>query len=229
MVRPEGHVTTSSSRRPKRGEPGKAARVRDLATELAEIGRDFYHRGWVLGTSGNFSALVSSHPLRLAITATGLDKGTLIPAHVVEIDEATRVIRGKGQPSNESRIHIAIVRARGAGAVLHTHSLWSTIASEALSPGGGVSLEGFEMLKGLEGVRTHEHREWLPIVENSQDTARMAQAVEAILKDHPAAHGFLIKRHGLYTWGQDLAEAKRHVEILEFLLEVVGRVRTQAC
>jgi methylthioribulose-1-phosphate dehydratase len=85
------------------------------------------------------------------------------------------------------------------------------------------------MLKGLEGVRTHEHREWLPILENSQDTARMAQAVEATLKEHPTAHGFLIKRHGLYTWGQDPAEAKRHVEILEFLLEVLGRVRTPAC
>ncbi len=229
MARPEGHVTTGSSRGAKRREPSEAARFRELATELPKIGRDFYHRGWVLGTSGNFSALVSSRPLRLAITATGLDKSTLIPAHVLEIDEGARVVRGKGQPSNESRIHLAVVRARGAGAVLHTHSLWSTIVSEALSPGGGVSLEGFEMLKGLEGVRTHEHREWLPILENFQDTARMAQAVEATLKEHPTAHGFLIKRHGLYTWGQDLAEAKRHVEILEFLLEVLGRVRTRAC
>ena len=82
------------------------------------------------------------------------------------------------------------------------------------------------VLKGLEGVRTHEHREWLPILENCQDTARLAQTVEAALKQHPAVHGFLLRRHGLYAWGQHLAETKRHVEILEFLLEVLGRSRT---
>jgi len=92
-----------------------------------------------------------------------------------------------------------------------------------------VSLEGFEMLKGLEGVRTHEHREWLPILQNCQDSARLVQMVEATLKQNPAAHGLLLRRHGLYTWGQSVAEAKRHVEILEFLLEVIGRTRTAGC
>ena len=79
------------------------------------------------------------------------------------------------------------------------------------------------MLKGLEGVRTHEHREWLPIVENDQDMARLSGVVRDVLEQHPEAHGFLLRRHGLYTWGNDLPEAVRHVEILEFLLEVVGR------
>ena len=78
------------------------------------------------------------------------------------------------------------------------------------------------MLKGLEGVRTHEHREWLPIVENDQDMARLSVVVRGVLEDHPEAHGFLLRRHGLYTWGNDLPQAVRHVEILEFLLEVVG-------
>ena len=183
----------------------------------------------MLGTSGNLSAVVSRQPLRLAITATGLDKGTLIPAHFLEMDEAAQVLRGNGRPSNESRLHLAVVRARGAGAVLHTHSVWSTIISDAFARDGGVSLEGFEMLKGLEGVRTHEHREWLPILENSQDMVQLAQTTETALKQHPTARGFLLRRHGLYAWGQNLAEAKRHVEIVEFLLEVVGRSRTAGC
>lgn len=182
----------------------------------------------MLGTSGNLSAVVSRQPLRLAITPTGLDKGTLTPAHFLEMDEEARVVRGKGQPSSESRLHLAVVRARGAGAVLHTHSVWSTIISDAFAPDGGVGLEGFEMLKGLEAVHTHEHREWLPILENCQDMARLAQMVEAVLKQHPTARGFLLRRHGLYAWGQSPAEAKRHVEILEFLLEVVGRSRAAA-
>jgi methylthioribulose-1-phosphate dehydratase len=81
------------------------------------------------------------------------------------------------------------------------------------------------MLKGLEGVATHEHYEWLPILENTQDWAAAAPQVEATLTQQPTAHGFLIRRHGLYTWGRDLAEAKRQVETLEFLFEVIGRKR----
>jgi methylthioribulose-1-phosphate dehydratase len=82
------------------------------------------------------------------------------------------------------------------------------------------------MLKGLEGVTTHEHSEWLPILENSQDMRALADSVADTLRQHHDAHGFLLRRHGLYTWGNDLAQAKRHVEILEFLLEVVGRANS---
>ena len=86
-----------------------------------------------------------------------------------------------------------------------------------------MTIEGFEMLKGLEGVGTHEHKEWLPILDNSQEYDTLSQTVEEVLKQNPLAHGFLLRRHGLYTWGVDLAGAKRHVEIFEFLLEVMGR------
>jgi methylthioribulose-1-phosphate dehydratase len=117
------------------------------------------------------------------------------------------------------------VRARGAGAVLHTHSVWSTLLSEAFAAEGRLVIEGFEMLKGLAGVRTHEHRELLPVIDNSQDMDALSRSLEAALERHPAAHGVLLRRHGLYTWGRDLAEARRHVEIFEFLLEVIGRTR----
>jgi methylthioribulose-1-phosphate dehydratase len=85
-------------------------------------------------------------------------------------------------------------------------------------------IEGFEMLKGLEGVKNHEHREWLPIIENSQDMPALAASVSRTLKEYPDSHGFLLKQHGLYTWGASLDQAKRHVEILEFLLETIGRL-----
>jgi methylthioribulose-1-phosphate dehydratase len=195
-----------------------------LAAQLAEIGRDCYARGWALGTSGNFSAVVNRDPLRLAITTSGVDKGTLTVGQIVEIDEHGTVVAGSGRPSAEASLHLAIARARGAGAVLHTHSIWSTILSDAAKE-DGVALEGYEMLKGLDGVDTHEHREWLPILDNTQDWAAEVPQVEAILTQHPDAHGFLIRRHGLYTWGRDLAGARRQVEILEFLFEVMGRKR----
>jgi len=196
----------------------------ELAAQLAEIGRQCYARGWALGTSGNFSAVVNRDPLRLAITTSGVDKGTLSVGEIVEINEHGTVVAGSGQPSAEASLHLAIARARGAGAVLHTHSIWSTILSDAATE-DGLAIEGYEMLKGLDGVGTHEHREWLPILDNTQDWAAAVPQVEAILAEQPAAHGFLVRGHGLYTWGRDLAGAKRHVEILEFLFEAMGRKR----
>jgi len=198
----------------------------EIALSLAEIGRNFYARGWALGTSGNFSAAVNRDPLRLAMSPSGVDKGQLRAEQILLIDENSNILSGHpGKPSDESPLHIRVVMQRGAGAVLHTHSIWSTILSDVYAAEGGLTIEGYEMLKGLEGIKTHEHRAWLPVIENSQDMTALSENVSELLKDNGDAHGFLLRRHGLYTWGKDLAQAKRHVEILEFLLEALSRTR----
>ena len=228
--------------------------VSEIIGGLVSVARGFYARGWLMGTSGNLSAVVETEPLRLAITASGVDKGDLRSQQVLIVDDELRVLKGgrnapgfmsgpsesesktrgasnrstssksaKNKPSDESLLHVRIVKERGAGAVLHTHSIWNTIFSDLHASEGGARIEGYEMLKGLAGVRTHDHSEWLPIVENSQDMPALADKISKTLKEHKFAHGFLIRRHGLYTWGEDLMQAKRHVEILEFLLETMGR------
>ncbi len=196
---------------------------RQLANALAQMGRAFYARGWSLGTSGNFSAVLQHEPVRLLITASGLDKAALNAQHFLEIDGECNVLRGSRKPSAEALLHLTVARVHGAGAILHTHSVWSTLLSDLHAAEGGLAISGYEMLKGLEGVKTHEHREWLPIVENSQDIPALAAGIEAALLNHRESHGFLLRGHGLYTWGDDVAQAGRHVEILEFLLEVLGR------
>jgi methylthioribulose-1-phosphate dehydratase len=196
----------------------------EIAISLAAIARGFHARGWLLGTSGNLSAVVQREPLQLAMSPSGVDKGELTPEQLLSIDENARVVSGHSdKPSDESLLHLRIVKERGAGAVLHTHSIWNTILSDLYAAEGGVAIEGYEMLKGLQGVRTHEHSEWLPIIENSQDMPALAQSIAQTLDKHKAAHGFLLRRHGLYSWGETLTEAKRHIEILEFLLETMGR------
>src|SRR5579862_6707183 len=164
---------------------------------LVRLGRDFYGRGWVLGTSGNFSAVVERQPLRLAITSSSVDKGRLTPEQILEIDENGRILSGGGQgkPSAETLLHLAIVANLQAGAVLHTHSVWSTILSDYHIGSGGFFIEGYEMLKGLDGVVTHEHREWLPILENSQNMEALAAETKRTLNENPHIHGFLIRRH----------------------------------
>jgi methylthioribulose-1-phosphate dehydratase len=196
----------------------------EIAGELAAIGRRFYERNWVLGTSGNFSAVVSTEPWRLAITASAAHKGMLTTGDILEVDQTGRVVGSRpGRPSAETRLHLEIVKRRGAGAVLHTHSVWSTILSGRHLRDQHLVIEGYEMLKGLDGVTTHEHRELVPILQNDQDMSRLALAMNRTLESTPGAHALLIGRHGLYTWGRTTADAERHVEILEFLLEALGR------
>ena len=199
------------------------ASLSELAPLLAATGRALHARGWALGSSGNFSAVVRREPLVLAISRSGVDKGRLSPEDFLEVDREGRPLAAGGRPSDETVVHLAVAEERGAGAVLHTHSVWSTLVSETAGDAGGLELSGYEMLKGLADVTTHEHREWVPVLDNTQDYRRMKCEVEAALARHPRAHGLLLRGHGLYTWGRDLEEAQRHVEVLEFLLEVEGR------
>jgi methylthioribulose-1-phosphate dehydratase len=193
----------------------------EAAALLADTGRAFHARGWAPATAGNYSAVLARAPLALAVSASGVDKAVLDARHFVAVDADGRVTAGHGRPSDETAVHLAVVRARAAGAVLHTHSVWSTVLSH-LSAAGTCELRGFELLKALAGVTTHEHVERLPVVENTQDygDGRLGRggARRRTRLPRPAA-----ARARLYAWGRDVAEARRHVEALEFLFEVVGR------
>ena len=200
------------------------AQFLESAQSLAATAKSLHARGWMLGTSGNLSAVVHPEPLLIAMTPSGVDKGGLSAEQILLVDDRAQVVFGpKAKPSDETLLHLEIVQLRQAGAVLHTHSVWNTILSDLFADQRGLIIEGYEMLKGLAGVTTHEHREWLPIIDNSQDMHELAASISKVLAEQTAAHGFLLNKHGLYSWGKDLREAKRHIEILEFLLETVGR------
>jgi methylthioribulose-1-phosphate dehydratase len=190
---------------------------------LCGTARWCYTQGWVPATSGNFSVRPSGAG-RILITASGLDKGTLTPAGLLEVDLDGRVVSGVGKPSAETGLHLVLYQARStAGAILHVHTVWNTLLSGIHASTGHVTLEGYELLKGLSGVATHEHVERVPILKNSQDYSRLKVELAEALKEYPDAHGILLSRHGLYTWGESVAEARRHLEALEFLFEVEAR------
>jgi methylthioribulose-1-phosphate dehydratase len=221
QLSPGTALSPASTSKPAPLSPVQAKNV--AVHTLCDVGREFYRRGWVFGTSGNFSARLSDSPLRLVITASGLDKGLLVHSDILEIDADATVLHGNGRPSAETSLHLVIVQQLGAGSVLHTHSIASTLLSNRWAENAGLSLEGYEMLKGLAGITTHEHREWVPILENSQDYVALSAELASVLARYPDCHGVLLRKHGLYTWGRDIAEARRHVEIFEFLFEVEAR------
>jgi len=193
---------------------------------LREVGAMLWQRGWSVGTSSNYSVVINREPLELLITASGKDKGRLRQADFVRVGpNGNPTTEGQPKSSAETLLHVVAAQQPGVGAVLHTHSVWSTVLSDFFFPQGGFELSGYEMLKGLEGISTHETTAWVEIFDNTQDIPSLAAQVREWMCDAGDArpYGYLIRRHGLYTWGRDLEEARRHVEIFEFLFECVAR------
>ncbi len=198
---------------------------------LCEVGNYFHARGWSLGTSSNYSVVTRREPLELLITASGKDKSCLSRGDFVRVNgDGLPIVVNQPKASAETLLHIAIAEQPDIGAVMHTHSIWGTLLSDFYFYDSGFRIEGYEMLKGLAGVTTHEHAEWVPVFDNTQDIPALAEQVCQCLKgpESPIQHGFLIRRHGLYTWGHNLDEAKRHIEIFEFLFECIARRLTFA-
>ena len=114
-------------------------------------------------------------------------------------------------------LHCLAANDPSVGAILHTHSVWGTVLSDLFFDQGSIQITGFEMQKGLEGITTHESTVTIPIFENTQDIPALAKEVMAYQEDpsHPKIHGYLIRRHGLYTWGENLDQTRRHIEVFE--------------
>lgn len=193
---------------------------------LMELGKEFHMRGWSLGTSSNYSVVVNENPFELLITASGRDKSCLTEDEFVLVgDDGDPICSGQPKSSAETLLHVELARRPGIGSVLHTHSVWGTILSDHYAQDGFLGITGYEMLKGLVGITTHEHTELVRIYPNTQNIPDLAARLSDDLDDNVPGltHGLLLQNHGLYTWGKDLDEARRHVEVFEFLFEVMGR------
>lgn len=189
----------------------------ECAAAIVQAGRDFALRGWTPATSSNFSMRLSAD--RLAVTVSGRDKGKLTPADVMVCDLDGRAVDTAARPSAETLLHCQIYRRIAAvGAVLHTHSLAQTLASRLWAPAGQIRIAGYELLKAFSGYATHDAEMALRVFPNSQDMGELAELIEPHLTAEPVMHGYLIDGHGIYTWGKDMLEARRHLDAFEFLL-----------
>lgn len=202
----------------------EADRSTALRQSLCQVVRELAAQGWCQGTGGNFSATLGCEPLRLLITRSGVHKRHLVPEDLMVVGPEGKAADGESsRPSAEAALHSVIVERTGAASVLHVHSVANTLLGEHFASRGGLTLRGYEMLKGLEGITTHEAEVFVPVLRNSQDMPGLAGEVDRLLAERPGIHGFLLAGHGLYTWGESLDQAHRHVEIFEFLFECVAR------
>lgn len=185
------------------------------AALIVETGRRLDARGLAPATAGNYSVRLDDGSI--AVTVSGEHKGRLTSDGVMRVDGAGRALDPK-RPSAETLLHCLVYQLdAGAGAVLHTHSVAGTVLSRAL--GEQIVLAGYELLKIVPGIDTHDTAVALPLVDNSQDMAALAEELRPILAaQDPIIPAFYIRGHGLYAWGANMAAAENLVEAIEFLL-----------
>lgn len=191
--------------------------LRHLAGEIITNVRELSLAGWTPATSSNFSRRLDDR--HAAITVSGRDKGRLTEADIMVVDFDGNAVGSDDRPSAETLLHTQLYkRFPGIGCVLHTHSPVQTVASRLYAPQGRVRFEGYELQKAFAGNTTHEDAMDVPVFPNTQRMPELAAQVEARLDEGPM-WGYLIDGHGLYAWGRDMAEARRHLEAFEFLLD----------
>jgi len=194
-----------------------------LADEIIAAGRFLYGRGWSPATSSNYSARLSA--TEALLTVSGKHKGQLGPDDVLATDLHGNSREPGKKPSAETLLHTQLYQWRAdIGAVLHTHSVNATVLSRA-TDASELVFEDYELQKAFSGIATHESRVRVPIFDNDQDIARLAAKVQPWLEQHPDCVGYLIRGHGLYTWGARMSDALRQIEAFEFLFECELKMR----
>ena len=183
---------------------------------IVAVGRWLDSKGWAPATAGNYSMRLDDGSF--AVTVSGKHKGRLTPDDVMRVDAAGVSLDGR-KPSAETALHLDLyARFPACGAVLHSHSPEAVGLSRALADTDYFSLAGHEMLKVLPGIATHDIAVALPIVDNSQEMGDIARAVVPSLSAPAAIPAYLIRGHGLYGWGRDMAEAERVIEGIEWMI-----------
>ncbi|MGX5730281.1 methylthioribulose 1-phosphate dehydratase [Pseudoxanthomonas beigongshangi] len=207
--------------------PYDAARLGELARLLIDNIRELSQAGWTPATSSNFSHRLDDR--HAAITVSGRDKGRLVESDIMVVDFDGKAVGSDHRPSAETLLHTQLYRRfPDIGCVLHTHSPVQTIASRLYAGVGHIRLEGYELLKAFQGNTTHETEIQVPVFGNTQDMPTLAAQVDALLDQQPL-WGYLIDGHGLYAWGRDMAEARRHLEAFEFLFHCELELRKLGC
>lgn len=180
-------------------------------------------KGWAPATGGNMS--VREDAQWCWLSESGKDKGSLTNRDFLQVEIATNQAPSGRKPSAETGLHTLIYRLfPEANAVLHVHTVNATVLSR-IEKSAELVLSGYEMQKSLSGQTSHLDSVPVAIFDNDQDIDALARRIEHYASERPLNYGFLLRGHGLTCWGRDVAEARRHLEGLEFLFECELRLR----
>lgn len=210
--------------------PRVPPRERTSAALICELCRQFYDLGWVSGTGGGISIRDAEG---VWIAPSGVQKERIAPEDVylladgewdrVEVLEHPR--DAKLRISECQPLFFNAFRLRGAGAVIHSHSLWAVLAARLASPAStgpeGVAGEfrsrNIEMQKGLRGHGCFDELR-IPIIPNTARESQLTESMAAAMERYPDADAVIVAGHGIYVWGKDWVQAKTQAECLDYLM-----------
>ncbi len=185
--------------------------------EVIAAGQFLYAEGWSPATSSNYSARVDEQ--NLAITVSGKHKGQLKAEDIMVVDLSGQPVQSSLKSSAETLLHCVLYEwCSDIGAILHTHSQAATVLTRLMADQDALVLEGYELQKAFPEVESHDGQVVIPIFENTQDIRTLAAQSLSYLEVNPNTPAYLIRGHGLYTWGATMADTLRHIEAMEFLM-----------
>jgi methylthioribulose-1-phosphate dehydratase len=188
--------------------------------QLRDVKTDFAGRGWFPGTSGNLSVRIGDfapEAFTFAVTASGKDKSVNTPEDFLLVDQNGTPIKPTNLlPSAETLIHCEIYKHTGCGAIFHVHTVYNNIISEYDAALGYVPMESVELIKAFN-IWEENAAIRVPILPNYAKIPQIAELVAGAIR--PSIPGILLRNHGIYAWGANAFEAKRHLEAFEFLFE----------
>ncbi|ACY16745.1 methylthioribulose 1-phosphate dehydratase [Haliangium ochraceum] len=191
---------------------------------IAELCRHLYQLGWVSGTGGGISVKDRAEQ-RIYMAPSGVQKERMTAEDMFVLDAEGEVLEaptGHSKLSECAPLFMHAYRKRDAGAVIHSHSVNAVMAT--LAPGECFEITHVEMMKGIRG---HGYRDRLrvPIIDNTAREAELSDALAAAIDAYPDADAVLVRRHGVYVWGRDWAQAKTQAECYDYLFELATRMR----
>ncbi len=194
--------------------------MEQLKKELADVIRAYHQKGWSPATSTNYSFRLAENPDVIIVSRSGIDKSGFSATDFMEVDMQGKALPAyEGiRPSAETLIHCKLYRLfPETMCIVHSHSVYSVLQS--MKNQQSIELSGYEVLKGFEGIKTHETTVHVPVFDNTQDMSAFAEILEQE-KKRLTVPAFIMRQHGTYAWGRNLFEAKRHLETAEYLFEV---------
>lgn len=185
--------------------------------DLVKIAANLTQKGWLPATAGNLSIKVQADPLQFCVTASGKDKEYLTTSDLLLVDAQCKPVAPTSlRPSAETLIHAQIYEHTDAGCVLHVHTVYNNLVAEMHAADGVLTLSQMELIKGLD-IWEQDAEVSIPIIENYAEIPRLTS--ETVRRLVPRVPAVLIRRHGIYAWGRNVFEAKRHLQALEFMFE----------
>lgn len=190
--------------------------------QLAELVRKLNLTGHNPATSGNYSHRSDENKNYAFVSETGIDKGQFSENNFIPLNIHTKdshdFYKGR-RSSDETDVHLAIFQATDANCVLHSHMVEALHFCDLHRGKAFADLKGLELLKGFKGITSHETIVQIPIFENTQNIEELAMSIKPSLTLDKNCYGVLLAGHGIYVWGNTVSEAKRHLEVFEYIFK----------